>query len=338
MSEEWAAGSMPAPLGWLGRSFVVTSLLPSAMPVLAVHLLLHSGAWSGHPDWAKAWSALTSPGWAGSGGFVVASVAVAAVVHPLSGSLSRLFEGNWGTGQLGTLLAGRAVARQRTRRSWLVRQAKRRASRRPSSPTGEALGNQAIAAAVNYPSQAGDVRATSLGNALARHQLEAGAPYNLGLRQLSVLIRLAADQRDTVTLDDARLRLDLALRLVTMSLVTCAIGVGWLWRCGLWMLLTVLPYVLAVLLYRGAVTLAADYGAVLSGVLHLNRLELYRRIGLPPPADIVQERDRNRELMRVLRADEARDQRAAVVDLDYTGPQQAPTPEGGRDDAEPEPV
>jgi hypothetical protein len=313
---------LPVPLGWLGRSFAVTSLLPSMLPVFTVALLLGSDAWSGEPKWRVGLTQVVHGGWATGGCLLLASVALAMVLHPLTPALSALFEGHWGTTVLGGWLASFGVSRHR---------ALRLTSRR-GSPDG-------VPTAVNarnppdhlrslevkrrralHPTHQYDVRPTALGNAQFRQEVEAGAPYGLNARALATPLRLISSPSEVESLDDARLRLDLALRLVITCLLTCCLCTAWLWRAGAWMLVALVPYVAALLLYKGAVTLAAEYGAVLGALLHLNRLELYRRMGLADVATLAEERERNKEkLARALRVDEQFTVRAQT-DLDLSPP------------------
>jgi hypothetical protein len=282
----------PPPLSWLGRSFLVTALVPAAVPVGAVAVLVASDAWTGEPHWAAGIDALLAGGWPLGVRLLGVALVLGLMLSLLSPVVTRVFEGSWGHGPLAASLAGAGVARQRGRYARVVHTTRGSGStsadryRRFESAEKEAT----------FPTFPQDLRPTALGNAHTRAVLEAGAPYALRMPGMLVPLRLVAEERDALLLDHARLRLDVAVRLVTALLATTLLTTVWLWRAGAWTLVALVPYLAAALLYRAAVSLASEYGAVVNAVLLVNRRTLYSRIGLPPAADLDEERRKNEQL------------------------------------------
>ena len=70
-------------------------------------------------------------------------------------------------------------------------------------------------------------------------------------------------------------------------------------------IVTLLPYVVAHLGYRGAVASAKAYGNAVAFQIDLDRFELYRSLHLPHPASADAERQQNKFLIRQLRGGSA---------------------------------
>jgi hypothetical protein len=289
------ATGLPSPLDWFGRSFLVTSLLPATVPVTTAMFLLRCDAWSGHPDWRRGWDTLTGASLASGALIIAVALAIGLVMHPLTSSLARIFEGRFGTGPVSSRLAELGIAHHR----WRMR----REAHKQAFPWR----------LIAYPSSDGDVKATAMGNVQTRHEVEGGVTYGLIPRNVAIHLRFVAPERDVALLDDVRLRLDSTLRLTSLCLLTCAVCICSLWRAGLWMLLALFPYAVAAALYRGAIVLAKEYGAVLSALVDLNRHELYRRVGRRPAPDSEAERAWNQDLKIAFQTDQPMKARRDVV-------------------------
>lgn len=303
------------PLSWFTRSYVVTGLLPSTIPVLVGFVLLRSGAWSGQPHWDRGLHALAFTDVRTAVCLAGMSLALSIVSHPLQAGLNRLAQGQWGTSEL-------AAAVQRRLTVEHVRRFRRFEHRRQQAlkelPTGERLpeywdDEQKLAHVLEYdrftrlktvyPTAKDQITATMVGNSLGRYDVDAGLAYNLDLMVVAPLLRLISPKDHVEYIDDRRQQFELAVRLLAVAVVTSLLMTVWLWRAGAWMLLALVPYALAVALYGGAVAAADEFGAALEAVLHLNRHTLYRRLGLAPVHNPKQERRQNSWLRVLLRKD-----------------------------------
>jgi hypothetical protein len=141
---------------------------------------------------------------------------------------------------------------------------------------------------------------TRLGNALRRFEDGAGSQYDLSVITVAPLLQLTVPDRHFKYLTDARQEMDTAIRLCLVSLLATVLTSAFLLRDGLWLLLALVPYGLAYVAYRGAVSSAHGYGVVVARVLDLNRFALYDELRMPQPADTAAEREQNYKLMRLL--------------------------------------
>jgi len=118
-------------------------------------------------------------------------------------------------------------------------------------------------------------------------------------------LHLIATPRHLDYLIDAREDMDSAIRICTVGLVATLLTVGLLLTDGLWLLWAILPYSVSYLAYRGAVSAAQGYGAVIASVIDLNRFRFYDELGLFPPRDTAEERQNNKTLMQILAGEHA---------------------------------
>ncbi|HEX8093479.1 hypothetical protein [Jatrophihabitans sp.] len=325
--------ALASPAQTIGRYFSILSVIPSALLVTFVLVLHNSQAWSGHPDFGHGFSSLGDGGFGKVGQIALASLLVGLVLQPLQYTLVQLAEGYWGTSKLATWLMLRRIEHHRQVRKTLnttVAEAIRMleaAGESPLNPDHEPVseGNlvhlvrfdEANRALASYPHRPNDVRPTRLGNILRRYESEGGEPYGLGVPTIAPHVGLIAPRDHTDYVDDQRTQMDLAVRLVVINLLASLLAVVFLWRDGLWLLIAVGPYALAYVFYRGAVTLAADYGTALATVVDLNRFLLYDRLHLPVPNNSVEERTQSAQLMTLLRSDLHPDERT-IVDLTFS--------------------
>ena len=164
-----------------------------------------------------------------------------------------------------------------------------------------------------YPFEREDVMPTMLGNALRRYEQMAGQPYDLNIVSAAGHLLLVADPRDTAYVRDQRTQLDLAVRMCVSSALLTAITVLLLAPTWWWLLLAAVPYLLALMFYRGACTVAREYGASLQTLVDLNRTQLYQRLRVPMPPTLNAERAQNRRLTAMLGARTPQRMRLASV-------------------------
>ena len=93
------------------------------------------------------------------------------------------------------------------------------------------------------------------------------------------------------------------MRLCVLFVIATALSVALLISDGAWLLLSIAPYCVSYLAYRGAVSSAEAYGTALSTLIDLNRFALYEQLHLPPPADTMAEKSRNVQLLKLLADD-----------------------------------
>jgi hypothetical protein len=295
----------------LGQYFSVVSLVPSVILVSYVKLLAASGAWDGHPDWSAAARQFTELGIGGVAQLVLASLLVGLALHPLQYALVQFCEGYWGVGRTGQWLMLRGIRRHRDRYKQLSGLRSELLDKLiPDDGIGNARGmgrvsddnlpllalyQETIRLQEYYPARLNDVRPTRLGNVLRRYEANFGTPYELNVSLVPHLAAVA-EKTELTYLDEQRTDLDLAVRLAVVSAMSTVASVLFLWRGGLWLLISLVPYALAYGFYRGAVTVAAEYGVAFTVLLDLNRFALYERLHLKLPDDAGQEREQNRLL------------------------------------------
>jgi hypothetical protein len=152
-----------------------------------------------------------------------------------------------------------------------------------------------------YPEESFDFLPTRLGNVLRRYEKLVKVPY--GLDPLLAIPRLAmvGGERELEYVRDQRVQLELALRTSLLAGVAVPITVALMSTQGLWLLLALVPYVVALLAYRGTVAIAHEYGTSLAVLTEFSRFALYRRLHLPHPPDTIAERAANEDLMSMFR-------------------------------------
>jgi hypothetical protein len=158
----------------------------------------------------------------------------------------------------------------------------------------------ATRARADFPVAQRRVMPTRLGNALRRFEDAAGSQYGLSAITIAPILHLIIPPRHFEYLTDARQEMDTSIRLCLVSLIATAMSFAFLLRDGWWLLLTLVPYGLAYIAYRGAVSSAHGYGVVFARVVDLNRFALYEELRVPQPTNAEQERASNRRLMRLL--------------------------------------
>lgn len=320
----------------IGRYFAIVSMIPSLFLVLWVYVLVSSGSLTGTPTWPKVESAISNWSLGKVAWVVLATLAVAVVLHPLQFVTTQLLEGYWGTSSFAIAAMKLRIVHHRKRQRALRRQAgsNRRAwmaicrdllgidlERDPEkdpalmksignlikSKQGDPLMLYVIAeesarsqVAENYPSDATRILPTQLGNVLRSFEDTAGTQYGLSALTISSHLHLVAPPRHLEYLVDAREDMDTAIRICTVGLIAATLTAALLLTDGLWLLWATLPYVISYLAYKGAVSAAQGYGKLFASVIDLDRFLIYSELGVPLPRNNTQERKTNTRLMRLL--------------------------------------
>lgn len=320
--------------GSVGKYFGLVSTLPSVVLATWVYLLLASGAWAATPSLGT----LTTNNPFDHGGAILATVAfalaVAVVSHPMQFVLVQLLEGYWGSSALGRRaytamvtrqVAVRAQADEFTETSHRVHEQLEREAAESEvevSDTDEylagaafrdhphlgrlAIERQALAASAQsilarFPEQRTAILPTRLGNMLRRHEMLAGAAVKLPVLDWATHLGMVTPTDQAAYINDQRTQLDLAVRTTAMGAVAAIFTFALLWDEKGWVLLTLVPYFVMWLGYRGAVTSADGYGRALRAWVDLNRFRLYEALGLPRVANTSAERLQNVELDDLMR-------------------------------------
>jgi hypothetical protein len=294
----------------MGRYFTVVSALPSLIFVVYTYLLFSSGAWHGPVRFDEALRQLDL----GTGAVLtVVSFTAAVALHPLQFALIQLLEGYWGTSRLGETLALARIRHHRRMHRTLdmaERQAADDHRRASGSPAEPAASDNAISAALRrrearrlqdgYPDNPEDILPTRLGNALRRYEMGGGKPFGLELVPVVPRISMISGENELRYVTGQRTLLELTVRVTVLGMLATAVTVAVMWRHGGWLLLALAPYAVAYLAYRGAVTVAHEYGTALIVMIELNRFTLYERFHLKPPDSLREEQELNTRFMALL--------------------------------------
>jgi hypothetical protein len=311
----------------IGRYFSIVSVVPSALLVLFIFVLVHSGAWTGTPDWKLAASAVGHINIADAFALGILSVAAALALQPLQFAIVQIFEGYWGVSALAKDLRAARTTVHRQRLLDLESAANRpviRAGDRSGGRLGDEVWqrsakNEAARARNAYPRNLSDVMPTRLGNVLRRYEMGVGSSYGLSPLKAVPYLALVAPIEHVQYLDDQRSQLDLAVRMSFTSMLATVTAVLFLWRDGLWLIVAAATYGLAYLFYRGAVVTAREYGTAIATLVDLNRFTLYERLHLPLPKDINEELQLNEQIAAMMDFDR-------ITDMTYKHPDLSSTP------------
>ncbi|HEY0636951.1 MAG TPA: hypothetical protein VGD67_04830 [Pseudonocardiaceae bacterium] len=325
----------------IGRYFTLVSALPATLLVMWHALLVASGAWSDPPDLRAAAARLADIGLTHVALLLAVSLALGVVLHPLQFAFVQFLEGYWGLGRLAQVIRQRWIWHQRSHiaalRDLEDSSALAIEEQNDLDPHGRtrsdddvreriailSVGEEAERLTAEFPVQPDQIMPTRLGNVLRYYERNAGAPYGLDtVRVLPYISRVAAPG-DMDYVNDQRSQLDLAVRMVIVSLLCCLSGVVFLGGHGLWLLAALIPYAAAYLSYRGAVVAAGEYGRSLAVVIAVNRFALYDRLRVTAPVDTRDERARN-EILGYLLAYSTSDRNS----VEYVG--SAPPTDAGR--------
>lgn len=208
--------------------------------------------------------------------------------------------------------------------SWSDKEQRLRSSERLFSDDAHPVsGIHAAAASIartlgSYPTTA-RMMPTRFGNALRTAEDSLGRQYGLKAIRTTPHVALVAPELHLDYLQDTRQQMDTAVRLSITALVATAETVLFLITDGWWLLIALIPYLLAYLSYRASVAAASEYTGMVGTILDLNRFRLYENLRLPLPVSTDDERRTNVKLMRLLDGGEE--------NLSYKHPA-SPTPPG----------
>jgi hypothetical protein len=293
----------------VGRYFSVISVLPSSLYVTFVYLLVASGSWTHQPNWQQAFSAIAHPGISGLAFLAFLSIGLGIVVHPIQFAIVQFLEGYWGTSRVAlNIRAQRIMHYQRVCER--LDEAQNSAGQAISdltdagaevTPNFWARINSQYAEAMrvrdtNFPPMLDQVMPTRLGNMLRRAEVQAGSQYGMDALRSVPHLMMVAEEKHVSYVNDQRTLLDLAVRMTILSAAATGTAVLFLWPYGLWVLVALLPYMIAYASYRGAVMAARHYGSALNLLINLNRFRLYEELHLPLPATAKEERKLNQAI------------------------------------------
>jgi hypothetical protein len=319
----------------IGRYFTLVSLIPALLLVVWTYIVIASGAPSERPAIRNVFTAFSHWSVGKVAGLVLATLAVALILHPLQFAITQLLEGYWGTTPLATAAMKLRIVhhRQRQRKLWykatdshdawrgrcveLLQMDKDAGQNSQSlderidgliaSERGDPFMLDVIAEqealsqhANNYPADPTRMMPTRLGNALRRFEDSAGEQYGLNATLIAPHIHLVVPSRHLDYLIDTRQAMDAAIRISAVGLIATALTAGLLLRDGIWLLWALVPYTISYLAYRGAVSSAQSYGSVFASVIDLDRFLLYKELGLSTPRDTDEERTNNAALMELM--------------------------------------
>jgi hypothetical protein len=151
------------------------------------------------------------------------------------------------------------------------------------------LAQQATKALGDYPEDLERVMPTKLGNVLRRHEDLTGQAYGLPGVDLIPSLALVSSAERTSHLGEATEQLDVTVSVCTVSGIATLLVAAFTLTDGWWLLLTLLPFTLCLLGYRGAVSVAHSYGLAMRRLVDLERFTLYEALHLPLPRFTSQE-------------------------------------------------
>jgi hypothetical protein len=296
----------------IGRYFSIISVVPSFIYIVFVYLLIMSGSWRHAPNWNHAFASLGHLGFDGIAFLALFSIGLALVIHPIQFATVQFLEGYWGSGRVAQAIRVQRIVRyqrlcqklnkernaaQNTLAGWKTDETPATlASRTPLlSQYDEARRLRSTA----FPANLEQVMPTRLGNALRRAESQAGRQYGMDALEVVPHLLLIAPASHVDYVNDQRSQLDLAVRMTLIFAAASATTILFLWPYKFWALVSLVPYALAYLSYRGSIVAASHYGAAIDNLINLDRFALYRELHLPLPASPEDEQHKNGELMRL---------------------------------------
>lgn len=300
----------------IGRYFTVVSLVPSVVFAAYLTLLVRSGAWWNSE--VNLTAAFVDVKVTDVALLAFVSVLAAIALHPLQVTFIQVLEGFWGSSKIGRKFASTSIIRHQRRAANLRRTAVRaghaeqlakehadsdESGSRKRRVTVRVTQAEAWRLYSSYPRDDQDIMPTLLGNILRRYERLAGTRY--GLDSIATVPRLmqVANASDVAYVQNQRTQMDMALRSSVLALAATVLTLVFMWDHGLWLLLSMAPYLVAYLSYRGATVVAREYGTALAVLIDLNRFALYERMRLPMPEDSEEEQESNSRLMMLLGVD-----------------------------------
>jgi hypothetical protein len=296
----------------IGRYFSVVSFVPSSLYVLFVYLLVASGSWHHPPDWSHAFVSLGHLGVDGIALLTFLAVGLGIFIHPIQFAIVQFLEGYWGTRSVPQSIRYQRIIRyqrlceklnqdlgctQKLLATWETADLETTLGAR--APVRSKL-DEADRVRYMFPADLDEVMPTRLGNVLRRAESQAGSQYGIDALQAVPHLLLIAPTNHIDYVNDQRSQLDLAVRMTFISVVAAATAIIFLWPYGAWVLIALIPYVLAYLSYRGSIVAAGHYGSALEALINLNRFALYQQLHMRLPASTENEQEANVKLRDLL--------------------------------------
>jgi hypothetical protein len=313
-------------VGRLATRFLVVSVVPNALLLGYVGFLIAAGAPAHAPSPARALTALDHLTGNQITAIILAVLIISVASHPLQVPLIQLLEGYWWGLPFGPKLANLATQRFRNERSRVIRELQRTKDRQKSDWSAKNSAREAQFRWNWLPPGAPDLLPTALGNTLWRGETRAGRRYELDLEV--VLPRLTPLMAPGVLaeLNDLRNQLDAAVRLCVVAGVATAVSIGLLIWYGPWLFMALATYLACWACYRSAVAAARRFSISLAAAVDLHHLKLFDALSLERPANLAEERERNKTLTKLFRGELLKKQEMDV--LRYITPVAADKPTG----------
>ncbi len=294
----------------VGRYFSIISVIPSSLYVIFVYLLIKAGSWDHSPDWSRAFTSLAHLNIGAIAILALFGVGLGVFIHPIQFAIVQFFEGYWGISRVAQAFRSRRILRYQQMCEEL-RKKRILARKKLASATTDAAQtsllselDEAIRIRENFPLSKDEIMPTRLGNVLRRAESQAGSQYGLKSLQIVPHLLLIAPSNHVDYVNDQRLQLDLAVRMIFISAAAFATTIFFLWPYGLWLLTAVIPYGLAYLSYRGAIVAGTHYGSALDTLISLDRFELYKQLHLQLPATLTDEIETSEKITELLNFDQ----------------------------------
>lgn len=322
----------------MGRYFSLISVLPATLLIAYVSILVAGKTSSGEFEPEEAIRFIGELELVDVPWFALGSLLVAMLLHPFQYAMTQLLEGYWGSSRIAIWLATSRIRHYRARAFWLRDQAQRQRNdwvshayrslqteaRKEFKPTDplvvaelqmdDRVGDRFLSSYVRaeaydkallaYPDEFRRIMPTRLGNALRRHEDSAGRQYGLDTTVIAPHVSLVAVKEQYKYAEDEGEQMDLAVRVCVSALLATAASAVLLVGADWWFLLTLLPYGVAYMSYRGAIAAAENYGVALATVLDLNRFAIYESLHLELPKNTGDEKIMGTRMVRLLAGEE----------------------------------
>ncbi|WP_151480903.1 hypothetical protein [Streptomyces albicerus] len=324
-----------------GARFSLLSILPSVLVIAVIATLIRAHLYE---PGARVDFGAVLPGKGDAAALALGTVFIfvgGVILRPFEAALVQLLEGYWTRPSPLAPLRGAATERHRRRRNRAIATIELAEPATPANVTPQAavarplhtLTAEAKAAAKRrrrvsqarrvrgrYPTEVrelelpgnvwrdkhGELMATELGNALLRAERLSGDRYGLDIMRtypriypfVSERLNSAVTQQMDLIASTASLCVSLAICTVaTLPLVL---------RLDVWSLLPLLPAVMAVLAYRGAVAAALYHAELLCAVFDLHRFDLVKAFHYKPETNALEFVQMNEQISQFLAQDDSR--------------------------------
>ena len=267
-------------VGGSGRRFLTVVYLPIVGNVAFLLILVWAGAPGSTLRFDQAWSTAGQLEISQAIGLWLAVTLLAVTVTPLQFQLVHLLEGDW----------PRWMSHAARGSSWL--QQRRRKSLYASSFVEDADATQTeinragaawTALISRYPPMELPVAPTALGNVLTAIEHACGKRHGLDVVVVWPRLYPLLDPETKAPVDHHRDAMDAACCMSLIAVVTSLVAVVLLWQSGFWVLLALVPAVLARVAYLAAVQAAFSYGICIDASIDTQRFRLYEALHLPLP-------------------------------------------------------